>query len=70
MDECSTNWIVARVPAIAPDGNVSFQKPSPEQIYQKLEGLTEMQKKGLFVPDREKDMLTAAIGKPEHPRRV
>jgi hypothetical protein len=23
-----------------------------------------MQKKGLFVPDREKDMLTAAIGTP------
>jgi hypothetical protein len=30
MDECSRNWILARVPAIPPDGNVSFQ------IYQKL----------------------------------
>jgi hypothetical protein len=29
-----------------------------------------MQKKNLFVPDREKDMLTAAIGTPEHPGRV
>jgi hypothetical protein len=29
-----------------------------------------MQKKGLFVPDREKDMLTAAIGTPKHPARV
>jgi hypothetical protein len=44
MDERSTNWILARVPAIAPNGNVSFQKPSTEQIYQKLEGLAEMQK--------------------------
>jgi hypothetical protein len=74
MDECSRNWILARVPAIPPaippDGNVSFQKPSTEQIYQKLEGLVEMQKKGLFVLDREKDMLTAAIGTPEHPSRV
>jgi hypothetical protein len=74
MDECSRNWILARVPAIPPaippDGNVSFQKPSTEQIYQKLEGLVEMQKKGLFVPDKEKDMLTAAIGTPEHPSRV
>jgi hypothetical protein len=26
MDERSRNWILARVPAIAPDGNVSFQK--------------------------------------------
>jgi hypothetical protein len=70
MDERSRNWILARVPAIAPDGNVSFQKPSTEQIYQKLEELAEMQKKGLFVPDREKDVLTAAIGTPEHPGRV
>jgi hypothetical protein len=45
MDERSRNWILARVPAIAPDGNVLFQKPSTEQIYQKLEELAEMQKK-------------------------
>jgi hypothetical protein len=32
MDERSRNWILSRVPAIAPDGNVSFQKPSTEQI--------------------------------------
>jgi hypothetical protein len=30
----------------------------------------EMQKNGLFMPDREKDMLTAAIGTPEHSGRV
>jgi hypothetical protein len=39
MDERSRNWILARVPAIPPDGHVSFQNPSTEQIYQKLEGL-------------------------------
>jgi hypothetical protein len=70
MDERRRNWILARVPAIAPVGNVSFHKPSTEQIYQKLEGLVEMQKNGLFMPDREKDMLTAAIGMPEHSCRV
>jgi hypothetical protein len=31
MDERSRNWILARVPAIAADGNASFQKPSTEQ---------------------------------------
>jgi hypothetical protein len=67
MDERSRNWILARVSAIPPDDNVSIQKPSTEQIYQKLEGLAEMQKKGLFVTDGEKDMLTTAIGTPEHP---
>jgi hypothetical protein len=29
-----------------------------------------MQKKGLFRPDREKDMLTAAIGTPKNFGRV
>jgi 23S rRNA pseudoU1915 N3-methylase RlmH len=33
MDERSRNWVLARVPAIAPDDNVSFHKPSIEQIY-------------------------------------
>jgi hypothetical protein len=35
-----------------------------------LKGIAKMQKKGLFMPDREKDMLAAAIGTPEHPGRV
>jgi hypothetical protein len=66
MDERSRNWCLARVPAITPDGKVSFHKPTTEQSYGKLEGLVEMQKNGFFMPDREKDMLTAAIGMPEH----
>jgi hypothetical protein len=70
MDERSRNWILARVPTIAPDNNVSFHKSTAEKIYQKLEGLAEMQKNGLFMPDREKDMLTAAIVTPEHSGRV
>jgi hypothetical protein len=70
IDERSRNWILARVPAISPDSNVSFHKPTTKQIYQKLEGLAEMQKNGLFMPDREKDMLTAAIETPEHYGRV
>jgi hypothetical protein len=70
MDERSRNWILARVPAIALDINVSFHKPTTEQIYRKLERLAEMQKNGLFMPNREKDMLTAAIGTPEHSSHV
>jgi hypothetical protein len=66
MDERRRNCILARVSAIPLEGNVSFPKPSTEQIYQMLEGLVEMQKNGLLVPNREKDMLTAAIGTPEH----
>jgi hypothetical protein len=29
-----------------------------------------MKKKGLYMPDREKDMLTTTIGTPEHSDRV
>jgi hypothetical protein len=56
MDKCSRNWILARVPTITHDGNVSFHKPTTEQNYQKLEGLAKMQKNGLFMPGREKDI--------------
>jgi hypothetical protein len=70
MDERSRNWCLARVPAITPDGKVKLQKPTTEQIYEKLEALAEMQKSGLFMPDREKDMLTTAIGTPEHSGHV
>ena len=70
LDERSRNWCLARIPTVAPDGKVTFQKPTTEQIYERLEELAEMQKKGLFRPDREKDMLTAAIGTPEHSGHV
>jgi DNA-directed RNA polymerase subunit F len=33
MDEHSRNWILDRVPAIAPNDNVSFYKLTTEQIY-------------------------------------
>jgi hypothetical protein len=70
MDERNRNLRPARVPAIAHGDKVSFHKPTIEQIYEKLEGLAEMQKNGIFMPDREKDMLTTAIAMPEHSGRV
>jgi hypothetical protein len=50
---------------VAPDSKVTFDKPTKKQIYEKLEELAELQKKGLFKLDR-----AAAIGTPEHFGRV
>uniref|UniRef100_K3Z0W9 Ubiquitin-like protease family profile domain-containing protein n=1 Tax=Setaria italica TaxID=4555 RepID=K3Z0W9_SETIT len=55
LDECSSNWVLARIPKVTPDGK-------------RLEQLAEAQKKGLFKLDREKDQITAAIGTVEHSR--
>jgi hypothetical protein len=66
MDEHSRNWCLARIPILAPYIKVTFEKPIIEQIYEKLEELAKMQKKGLFRLDRQKDMLTTAIGTPKH----
>jgi hypothetical protein len=53
-----------------PNGKVTFEKTTTEQIYEKLEELVEMQKKGLFRTDRKKDVLTATMGTLEHPGHV
>jgi hypothetical protein len=54
MDEHSRNWILARVPAIAPDGNVSFQKPSTEQICHSWKDLRKCKRKVFLCPTRRK----------------
>jgi hypothetical protein len=65
MGERSRNWCLARIPTVAPDSKVTFEKPTTEQIYEKLEELAELQKKGLFRLDR-----AGAIRMPEHSGRV
>uniref|UniRef100_K3XQW6 DUF8039 domain-containing protein n=1 Tax=Setaria italica TaxID=4555 RepID=K3XQW6_SETIT len=66
LDERSRNWVLVRIPTFTPNGKVKFKYPITDKIYVRLEQLTEMQKKGLFKPDRERDQLTAAIGTAEH----
>uniref|UniRef100_K3Y3J7 Uncharacterized protein n=1 Tax=Setaria italica TaxID=4555 RepID=K3Y3J7_SETIT len=70
LDERSRNWVLARIPIFTPDGKVTFKHPTAVEIYKRLEQLAEMQKKGLFKPDRERDQLTVVIKTAEHSGRV
>uniref|UniRef100_K3Y2Q0 Ubiquitin-like protease family profile domain-containing protein n=1 Tax=Setaria italica TaxID=4555 RepID=K3Y2Q0_SETIT len=51
-------------------GVVKFKHLTTDQIYEMLEQLTEVQKKGLFKSDREKDQLTSVIRIVEHSESV
>nr|TKW25701.1 hypothetical protein SEVIR_3G135600v2 [Setaria viridis] len=66
LDQRSRNWLLARAPVFTPNGKVTFKHPTTKKIYERLEQLAEMQKKGLFKPDRERDQLTATIETAEH----
>ncbi|RCV17391.1 LOW QUALITY PROTEIN: hypothetical protein SETIT_3G216200v2 [Setaria italica] len=70
LDECSKNWVLARISKVTPNDKVKFKHPTKDEIYARLEQLTEAQKKGRFKPNREKDHLTAAIGTAQHSGRV
>nr|AAM08553.1 Hypothetical protein [Oryza sativa Japonica Group] len=62
----SKNWVRARTPKITDEGKVSFEDPELQSVADKIENLSSSQKKGFFKPKREKDVLSTALGTPEH----
>ena len=42
------------------------EDPELQGVADKIENLSSAQKKGSFKPKREKDVLTTALGTPEH----
>nr|TKW13816.1 hypothetical protein SEVIR_5G125600v2 [Setaria viridis] len=64
------NWVLARISVFTSEGKVTFKHPTTMEIYESLEQLAELQKKGLFKLGRERDQVTAAIGTAEHSGRV
>nr|ABB47287.2 transposon protein, putative, CACTA, En/Spm sub-class [Oryza sativa Japonica Group] len=66
----SKNWVRARTPKITDEGKVSFEDPELQSVADKIENLSSSQKKGFFKPKREKDVLSTALGTPEHGGRV
>nr|ABA93848.1 transposon protein, putative, CACTA, En/Spm sub-class [Oryza sativa Japonica Group] len=66
----SRNWVRARTPKITDEGKVSFEDLELQSVADKLENLSSSQKKGFFKPKREKDVLSTALGTPEHGGRV
>ena len=49
---------------------LSFNKPETEAVVQKIAQIQAQASEGSFVPDREHDILTKALGNPEHPSRT
>src|SRR6266498_2612097 len=49
---------------------LSFNKPETEAVVQKIAEIQAQVSEGSFVPDREHDILTKALGNPEHPGRT
>ena len=69
MNERTVNWVKAREVKV-PGGQKDFAKPETKEVVSKFRKLAEDQKAGKFVPDREKDVLSLAIGTKEHGGRV
>jgi hypothetical protein len=65
-----SQWVHARVPAKKANSSLSFADPMVEEAAKNIFKVAAKQKAGEFKPQREKDVLTVALGNPEHPGRV
>jgi hypothetical protein len=69
VGERSTNWICARKPKETETG-VSFEDPILDKASKSIFAVAGMQQEGMFIPRRERDILSVGLGNPEHPGRV
>jgi len=63
-------WVRARVPTKKANSGLSFPDPMFEEAAKNIFKVEAKQKAGEFKPQREKDVLTIALGNPEHHGRV
>src|SRR6266498_2935084 len=70
LDERSKNWMLGRRPTSSSCGELSFNKPETQEVVQKIAQIQAQVIEGSFVPDREHDILTKALGNPEHSGRT
>nr|AAV85757.1 hypothetical protein [Oryza sativa Japonica Group]ABA92823.1 transposon protein, putative, CACTA, En/Spm sub-class [Oryza sativa Japonica Group] len=66
----SRNWVRARTPAFTSEGDVVFKDQKLQEVAVKMKNIITQQQAWTFVPDRDWDELTYALGKPEHSGRV
>jgi hypothetical protein len=69
LGERTTNWIHARKPRETEAG-VSLDDPNVEEVAKNIYAMAAKQSQGSFKPQRERDILMAGLGNPEHPGRV
>src|SRR5438105_8111651 len=70
LDERSKNWMLGRRSTSSSYAELSFNKPETEAVVQKIAQIQAQVSEGSFVPDREHDILTKALGNLEHPGRT
>src|SRR6266540_2264301 len=70
LDERSKNWMLGRRLTSSSCAELSFNKPEIQEVVQKIAEIQAQVIEGSFVPDREHDILTKALGIPEHPGRT
>jgi len=63
----ASRWIHARVPAKEAKSGLSFSDPMVKEATKNIFAVAAKQQAGEFKPQREKDVLTVALGNPEHP---
>ena len=69
LDDHGWQWLEARKSKIV-EGKPKFDRPETEAVAERMLQLAELQKKGQFKANREKDVLSMAIGSKEHGGRV
>src|SRR6266511_1483432 len=70
LDDRSKNWMLGRRSTSSSCAELSFNKPETVEVVNKLAEIQAQATQGSFVPDRENDVLTKALGTKEHPGRT
>jgi hypothetical protein len=69
VDERAVNWLLARL-ELTQDGKLVHKKKGVATVQGKAVELTAKQRLGQFKSDREKDVLSGALGTAEHTGRI
>jgi hypothetical protein len=69
IDERAMNWLLARS-ELTQDGKLVHKKKGVTAVQKKAIELTAKQRLGQFKSDREKDVLSGALGTAEHTGRI
>ncbi len=62
LDDRSKNWMLGRRSTSSSCAELSFNKPKTVEVVNKLAEIHAQATQGSFVPDRENDVLTKALG--------
>ena len=66
MDERSHNYLYAHKPKKLKEGRTKYNEPKVEEVEKRILEVSIAKKNGSFESHRERDVLTKALGNPEH----